>query len=111
VGRLSHLLLARAFTRWVEAAQQLKALRAKAQQVLRNTLRRRLRTALAAWLLYVEYRETKRAMMAASERHWRQLYNRHSMMAWSAFVKVGMCAQLLWALLRAQAQPTDIASA
>jgi hypothetical protein len=88
VCRLSHLLLARAFARWVEAAHQLKALRAKAQQVLRSTLRRRLRSALAVWLLYVEYRETKRAMMAAAERHWRQLYNRHSMMAWSASAKV-----------------------
>lgn len=93
MGRLSHLLLARAFSRWVEAAQQLKALRAKAQQVVRNTLRRRLRKALAAWLLYVEYQEIKRAMMAAAERHRRQLYNRHSMVAWSAFIKVSACVQ------------------
>jgi hypothetical protein len=88
VGRLSHLLTARAFTRWREAAQELKKLRAKAQAVLRNTLRRRMRTALAAWLGYVGYCEAKRAMQAVAERHWKQLYNRHSLVAWFAFVKV-----------------------
>jgi hypothetical protein len=88
VGHLSHLLSARAFTRWREAAQELKALRAKAQAVLRNTLRRRMRTALAVWLGYVDYCEAKRAMQAVAERHWRQLYNRHSLVVWFAFVKV-----------------------
>jgi len=83
------LLLARAFTRWVEAAQELKALRAKAQQVLRNTLQRRMRSALAVWLGYVAYREAKRAMMAVAERQWRRVYAKHSMVAWAAFVKVG----------------------
>jgi hypothetical protein len=88
VGRISHLQLARAFTRWVEAAQELKTLRAKAHQVLHNTLRRRMRNALASWEAYVEYCEAKRAKLALAERHWRQLYRRHGMAAWSAFVKV-----------------------
>jgi hypothetical protein len=88
VCRISHLQLARAFTRWVEAAQELKTLRAKAQQVLRNTLRRRMRNALASWEAYVEHCEAKRAKLALAERHWRQLYRRHGMAAWLAFVKV-----------------------
>lgn len=88
VSRISHLQLARAFTRWVEAAQELKALRAKAQQVLRNTLRRRMRTALASWQAYVEHCGAKRARLALAERHWRQLYRRRGLAAWSAFVKV-----------------------
>jgi hypothetical protein len=72
----------------VEAAQELKTLRAKAHQVLHNTLRRRMRNALASWEAYVEYCEAKRAKLALAERHWRQLYRRHGMAAWSAFVKV-----------------------
>lgn len=85
---MSHLQLGRAFTRWVEYTQELKALQAKAQQVLRNTLRRRLRNVMAAWQAYVEYKEVKRAMLAVADRRWRQLYNRHSMTGWVAMVKV-----------------------
>lgn len=88
VGRLSHLLLARAFTRWLEAAHALKELRARAQQVLRSTLHRRMRGALTVWLGYVEYQEAKGDMMAMAERHWCNLYASHSITAWSAFVKV-----------------------
>jgi hypothetical protein len=90
VGCLSHLLLARAFTRWAEAAQELKVLRDKAQQVLRATLRRRLRAALSTWQAYVEYREVKRAMLVAAERQWRQTYKRRCVSALRVVVKVSV---------------------
>jgi hypothetical protein len=89
VSCLAHLLQARAFTRWVEATRELKVLRAKAQQVLRNTLTRRMRTALVVWQGCVVYRAAKRAMAAVADRHWRQLYGRHSLAAWGVFIKVG----------------------
>lgn len=93
VGRLSHLLLAHAFTRWAEAAQELRALRDKAQQVLRATLRRRLRAALSTWQAYVEYRGVKHAMLAAAERQWRQTYKRRCVLALLAVVKVSTCVR------------------
>lgn len=91
MSRISHLLLARAFTRWVEAAQELKTLRAKAQQVLRNTLQRRMRGALTVWQGYVCYCEAKRAMMVVAEQQWRAAYIRRSMTGWQAFIKVWLC--------------------
>jgi hypothetical protein len=47
-----------------------------------------MRNALASWEAYVEHCKAKRAKLALAERHWRQLYRRHGMAAWSAFVKV-----------------------
>jgi hypothetical protein len=65
-------------------------LRAKAQQVLCNTLQRRMRTALAAWLAYVDSRAAKRVRLALAMRHCRLMMQRHAAQGWTLFLKVGV---------------------
>jgi hypothetical protein len=56
--------------------------------VLRNTLRRRMRTAVAAWRAYVQHQQTKHRKAAAAAHHARVAACAHAMCGWALCMQV-----------------------